>query len=133
MGISWFIVDRLVLFPKEKVLKIKDAAITVEVADTSGKRAKGLSGRNSIDENKGMLFVFDESGYYSFWMKDILISLDFVWISKGQIVQINENVRPEDYPPPKFFTPKSPVDSVLEVNAGTVKRFNLQVGDKISF
>lgn len=133
VGLSWFVADRLVLFPKEKVLKIGNAAFTVEIADTPGKRAKGLSGRESLVENRGMLFVFDEPGYYPFWMKDMLIPLDFIWINEGRIFQINENIKPEDYPPPKFFTPKYPTDSVLEINAGTVKKLNIKIGDKVSF
>lgn len=133
VGISWFVADRLAIFSKEKVFKIGDAAITVEIADTPGKRAKGLSGRESLAENRGMLFVFDKPGYYSFWMKDMLIPLDFIWLNGGEIIQINENIRPKDYPPPKFFTPKYPADSVLEINAGTAKKLNIKIGDKISF
>lgn len=132
-GISWFIADRLGILYREKILKINDAIFAVEVADTPGSRAKGLSGRESLGENRGILFVFDEPGYYSFWMKDMLISLDFIWINNDEIVQVNENIRPEDYPPPKYFTPKYPADSVLEVNSGTIKKFNIKPGDKVSF
>ena len=134
VGISWFVADRLgFVREKEKTLEINDAVFTVEIADTPGKQIKGLSDRDHLDENKGMLFVFSEPAYYPFWMKDMLIPLDFIWIKGDKVVDVNQNIRPEDYPPPKYFTPKYPADSVLEVNAGTVAKFNIKVGDKVSF
>ncbi|OGZ33897.1 MAG: hypothetical protein A2Y98_03465 [Candidatus Portnoybacteria bacterium RBG_19FT_COMBO_36_7] len=116
-----------------KPLYINDVKILVEVADTAQKQVQGLSGRSSLPENQGMLFIFDRPDHYSFWMKEMNFTLDFIWISGRQIVQINENIQPQDYQPPKTLTPNEKVDMVLEVNAGLVQKMNIKVGDKIIF
>jgi len=116
-----------------KSLKINETEFFVEIADTPEERAKGLSGRQSLPEDQGMLFLFNEADFYSFWMKDTLIPLDFIWIQNDQIVEITDNVRPEEYQPPQVLTPKEKINAVLEVNAGFVEKFDIKVGDKISF
>ncbi len=133
IGFLALVIDRFFIMPKENIIKIGNTAIIIEVADTPGTRARGLSGRPSLPENHGMLFVFDKADYHPFWMKEMLIPLDFVWIENGRIVEITENVKPEDYPPPNFFASKYATDKVLEINAGAAKKFNIKAGDKINF
>ena len=116
-----------------KSIKINGAEISVEIAATPEKRDKGLSERKSLPENQGMLFLFEEPDYYSFWMKDTLIPLDFIWIRDGKVVGITQNIKPEDYQPPQVLAPKEKVNAVLEVNAGFVEKFNIKVGNKIIF
>lgn len=116
-----------------KEVKIKGNIIKVEVADTREKREKGLSGRQSLPENQGMLFVFDTFGYYSFWMKDMNFSLDFIWISGNEIKEITRNVRPEDYQSPKTLSSKNKIDKVIEVNAGLAEKLGIKEGDKLEF
>ena len=75
----------------EKIMAIGDKKIGVQIADTAEKRKNGLSGITSLKENSGMLFVFDTKGASPlFWMKDMLIPLDLIWISNGKIVQIDK-------------------------------------------
>jgi hypothetical protein len=105
----------------------------VEIADTDEKRMQGLSGRESLPENQGMLFVFDVSDYHTFWMKDMNFSLDFIWISRNQIVEISRNIKPEDYQPPKTLVPGNKIDKVLEVNAGFAEKIGIKEGDKLEF
>lgn len=70
-------------------IKINDAVIDVEIVRSSKEIIKGLSFRESLDENKGMLFIFDEPGRYNFWMKDMGFSLDILFISEDlKIIQI---------------------------------------------
>jgi len=114
-------------------LHINDTKIFVEVADTVQKQAQGLSGRDSLPENQGMLFVFNQPNYYSFWMKEMKFPLDFVWIDNKQVAEITQNVQPQDYQPPKTLTPKEKVDMVLEINAGEAEKLNIKVGDKIIY
>lgn len=117
-------------------LQINDTLLKVEVADTAAKRSKGLGGRQSLGENEGMLFVFDRADKYPFWMKGVSFALDFVWIKGDAVVDVLENV-----PPPvpgqsdaalPIYTAKEEIDKVLELNAGSVKKFNIKAGDKIS-
>jgi len=119
--------------PKVITAQVGGAQVQVELADDQAERAQGLSGRTSLPENSGMLFVFDTPDFYAFWMKDTLVPLDFVWINRGAVVEITENVQPADYQPPRTLSPRQPVDKVLELKAGTVKNLGIKVGDKVTF
>ena len=114
-------------------LRVGGAEFLVEVANTVVKRYKGLSGRESLAENQGMLFTFSHSARYPFCMRGMRIPLDFVWIRDGVVVEVLENVRPKDYPPLRSVIPKVPFDSVLEISVGTVSRLGLRVGDTVEF
>lgn len=117
--------------PQFKILKIKEREILVEIAQTISKREKGLSGRDFLPENQGMLFIFEKPDYHRFWMKGMRFALDFIWIREKRIIDITEKVKPEDYQPPKTLTAKEPVDMVLEVNAGFVEKNGIKIGDEI--
>lgn len=117
-------------------LEIKGKTFQVEVADNFASRAQGLSFRESIEEDRGMLFVFPEAGMHGFWMKDMDFPIDIIWIQDDVIVGFSENAIPE---PEKslidlqLYYPPRDVQKVLEVKAGVVKKFGFQVGDKVSF
>ncbi len=117
--------------PEIKILKIGSKEILVEIADTEFRKRAGLSNREFLPENYGMLFVYDKPDYYSFWMKDMKFPLDFIWIRNNQIVEINEKIDPQTFPPPKTLTPNEKVDMILEVKAGFVEKFNIKIGEKI--
>jgi uncharacterized membrane protein (UPF0127 family) len=116
-----------------KTIKINDTKINIEEAKTPAEKSQGLSDRSSLPANQGMLFYFDTLGNYSFWMKGMNFPLDFIWISGNEIVEINEDIKPSDYQPPKSLIPKNEVDKVLEVNAGFSKKNNIKIGDKVQF
>lgn len=111
-------------------LFIKGREIQVEVARTPGERAVGLMGRKHLGKEEGMLFVFEEEGYHSFWMKDTLIPLSIAFIDKkGQIVKITD-MKPltmTSHPPPK------PILYALEMNQGWFSRNGIRVGDIVGF
>lgn len=114
-----------------RTLTISKTIFTVEVADTFVSRAKGLSGHAPLPAKHGMLFVFKSPSDGAFWMQGMLFPLDFVWIKKGIVVGVTENARPIKEIGYKLYYPPMPVDNVLEVNAGTVKRFGIRMGDKV--
>lgn len=131
-------------FYENKIMEINGKSIVVEIADTLEKQAKGLSGRQSMPGDQGMLFIFSAPDHYSFWMKDMLFDLDFIWISGNTVAEIDKNVKPEDYEPastrrsslggpPKVLIPKNKIDKVLEVNAGTAERLGIKEGDEVKF
>lgn len=104
-----------------------DVTIEAEVADTEDERMRGLSNRDSLPQNRGMLFVFPEEGQWGFWMKDTRIPLDMIWAAAdGTIVTIAKNVRPESYP--AIYKPVAPARYVLEVNAGFAEAHALAEG-----
>ena len=116
---------------KEKVpsaLQIGDTIIKVEIADTEMEQAQGLSGRESLPTNMGLLFIFEKSGKYGFWMKDMRFPIDIAWLdSDYKIVYIETSLSPATYP--KVFYPQTEARYVLEVNAGFLASHNLVVGE----
>ena len=108
---------------------------TVEMATTTLEEARGLSFRTSLAEGTGMLFTFSPS-IQNFWMKDMNFSIDIIWIANGKIVGFAQNAKPEPGVPLwelTIYTSPAGVDRVLEVNAGTVAKDNIQVGDPVTF
>lgn len=118
---------------KTEEMRINGKIIKVEIAGTLEKQEKGLSGRQSLPENQGMLFIFNRPDFYSFWMKDMNFSLDFIWIRGDEVLEITRNVKPEDYQPPIILTPKNKIDKVLEINAGMAEKIGIKEGNKIIF
>ncbi len=119
-----------------KSVTIGTKAIPVEIANTSVSRAQGLSGRANLDQNGGMLFIFDSKGVEpGFWMKDMLIPLDLIWIASGKVVKIDKDVQPPTNGTPdnqlQVYYPGQPIDYVLEVNAGFSDSNHIQVGNRV--
>lgn len=115
---------------------INNKEVKIEIADTNETRIQGLSGRKSMPQDAGMLFVFENKDYYSFWMPDTYFPLDLIWISGDTIVDITENV--PNYPGPgneslPRYRPTQPADKILELNAGSAKSMNINIGDKIRY
>lgn len=109
---------------------VADTPLTIEVADTPEKRTQGLSGRAFIEENYGMLFVFERKDRHGFWMYDMQTAIDIFWLTDdGIILGIEENVQPETYP--TIFYPEAPVTYVLETRAGHARALSLSAGDSM--
>jgi uncharacterized protein len=115
-------------------VSIGQTVIPVELATTTAAVQKGLSGRTSLDNQSGMLFIFSKPDIYRFWMPDMHFPIDIIWISDGKIVDISEDVS-DDFDPanPRFYKPVKPAQYVLEVNAGFSSSKNIQVGDTVVF
>jgi hypothetical protein len=108
--------------------------ITLEVRDTQAGRALGLMGREKLDDDEGMLFVFEKPGIYSFWMKNMKISIDMIWIdSSGVIVHIEEDVPPCVTDSCDIYSPGAEAVQVIETSASFVTRYDVVVGDKVEF
>lgn len=106
----------------------------VEVADSEEARIRGLMFRESIPDNYGMLFVFDEEDIRSFWMKNTLIYLDIIYLNKNKrIVDMYINVAPCKKDPCKNYISAKPAKYVLELKGNRVKDLNLKKGDFIFF
>lgn len=110
---------------------IDDLEIVVELADTHELRKQGLSNRESLDSDKGMLFVMPSRAMSSFWMKDMNFPLDIVWIDGDKVANISYDLEAEGPSPKKSYSSGSPVNYVLEVNAGFCKEHGIEVGDKV--
>ena len=111
----------------DTTITVQEESFYIEYADTVEERTQGLSGRTEIEENYGMLFIFPEPGTYGFWMKDMRISIDILWITEnGTIVGIEDSVSPDTYP--TVFRAPVPISYVLETKAGEARRKGWEVG-----
>jgi uncharacterized membrane protein (UPF0127 family) len=109
----------------------KTVTLQVEVADTAGSRAQGLMHRKRLADNAGMLFVFEETSSWGFWMKNTLIPLSIAFIGEDwrivDIVDMDVAADPANGPFP-IYESKKPYKYALEVNQGFFKRKGLDVG-----
>ena len=120
------------------MVTIGSASFVVEVADTGESRQQGLSGRESLDEGTGMLFVFNQERFLTFWMKEMNFPLDMVWIDAScKVVDISRDVpAPEpgqtlaDLP---TYGPETPAMYVLEINAGASAAAGFGPGEMVAF
>ena len=79
-----------------------------------------------------MVFPFNKADYYSFWMKDMKFPIDIIYLKDKKIVTIFENVLPQSSDQnPEILNPEEPSDTVLEINAGLARKYNLKKGDII--
>jgi len=115
-------------------LRIKNELLNIEISADELSRTKGLSGRESLGENWGMIFIFEEEAKHNFWMKDMNFPLDILYIKNDEIVEIFKNVKILDnYGEFTEIFPKEKADKVLELNAGWCDIHDVRVGDKIEY
>ena len=114
------------------VLRINNQSVSLIIADTEEERDKGLGDRESMPDNTAMLFVFDVSDTYAFWMKDMKFPIDIVWLDENKrVVHIVESAMPESYP--ENFIPPQKSLYVIELNAGLVSKYGIKVGNILNF
>lgn len=109
----------------------KNLKVLLEVAATDEERQKGLMNRPELANDRGMVFVFRPAQQVTFWMKDTLISLDMIFISKGKIVKIVKNAVPNQTT--TLYPSVYPVTEVIEVNGGFSSSNMIKVGDRVVF
>jgi uncharacterized membrane protein (UPF0127 family) len=109
-----------------------DNCVTVEVVSKQADLERGLMFRTSMDQDKGMLFVFAQDDKYSFWMKNMHFSLDMLWISlDGHIVYIGQDIPACSTDPCPVYTPDQMARYVLELNSGFTALHHWKVGDSL--
>jgi uncharacterized membrane protein (UPF0127 family) len=110
-------------------ISIKGYTLTVELATTPTSRGCGLSHRDELSQNHGMLFVFPESRPHTFWMKDTSIPLSIAFLDdSGQIFSIQDMVPLQT---DKQYHSSQPANYALEVNQGWFSRHGIEVGDVV--
>jgi uncharacterized membrane protein (UPF0127 family) len=111
----------------DSIIKVLD----IEIADTPYKTETGLMYRNSMENNQGMLFVFEDMRPRSFYMKNTRFALDIIYINdKKEIVSFQKNAQPFN----ETSLPSGvPAKYVLEINAGLADAWGLSLGDKIDW
>ena len=113
--------------------------VSVEIADTERLRQRGLMYRKTLSPTEGMIFVFEEQGFYPFWMKNTLIPLDLFWLAPdGTIVSIQRDVPPcgntsefDDGCPTWPPAAGTRALYVIETVAGFATRHGVAVGQRV--
>lgn len=120
-----------------KIVTINGNNFEVEIVSSEEGRKTGLSKYDSLDENRGMLFVFEQKEVRpAFWMKGMKFPIDIIWIKDGKVKEITEDVPTLDSNTTSSlvptYSPKSNVNYVLELKAGVVKSKGIKVGNSVS-
>lgn len=124
-------------FKKEAELVLKNAndsiikKLDIEIADDEYKTQTGLMYRDQMGELEGMLFVFPDEDFRSFYMKNTNIPLDIIYIDADKkIVSFQKNAQPNNE---TSLPSNAPAKYVLEINAGLADEWQLEVGDKMEY
>ena len=116
--------------PLEIVTKNGVQVFSVELATTEQEKETGLMYRRELPDGKGMLFDFSPEQQVSMWMKNTYIPLDMIFIrADGRILRIAENTEPLST---KIIPSGGPAKGVLEVIAGTAKKYGIAPGDRVA-
>lgn len=115
-----------------KVARIGEARVNAEVVESLPAQQRGLSGRESLAPDGGMLFVYPDKDIRHFWMPNMNFALDVLWIADGVVVGWQENIpfQSTDGSIPRFQS-NVPVDMVLEINSGWIAQNKAKIGDKV--
>jgi len=115
-----------------KYVKISGQMVKVDLALTQKEQEQGLSGRENLKNDEGMLFIFPKPLVNYFWMKDMNFPIDMIWIDKNfRVIYIQENALPSSYP--DSFGPGVDNQYVLELSSGFSEKNNLKIGDRAEF
>lgn len=114
----------------------QNTTVHLEVADTAEERERGLMFREELDENHGMLFVYEEEAPRSFWMKNTLIPLDIIFLGSDKTIINIEKAYPEPNTSDsnlERYRSESPAQYVIEVNQNFTERKGIEKGDRVEF
>jgi uncharacterized membrane protein (UPF0127 family) len=101
----------------------------VELAQTTEQLKSGLSNRKFLGENSGMLFVCENAGKHSFWMKDMNFPVDIIWIdSDNKVIDITKDAQPCGLDECEIYRAPSAVKYVLELPAGFSQKHSIETG-----
>jgi uncharacterized protein len=106
---------------------------SVELAEDDTSRARGLMYRETLAQDRGMLFILPEESNYPFWMKNTMIPLDIIWIDENwNVARIASSVQPCKSEPCEVINPGATSRYVLELNSGTAESIGLKEGSRLS-
>jgi hypothetical protein len=114
-------------------LTINNKTYKLETAKTVLERSRGLSNRQELCDNCGMIFFAKNDSIQPFWMKNTLIPLDMIWVnSRGQVVEIKQaTVENNPSKPQNIYRNSTPAQYVIELNYQETDKINLKIGDTI--
>ena len=117
--------------PAEDRISIRDAAVSIETAETPFDQQRGLGGRDDLPWDSGMLFVYSTPAHINMWMKNMRFDIDIVWIRENRIVDMAWRARHAVPEPLPIYRPREAADMVLEVPAGYAEANGWRIGDAV--
>ncbi len=117
--------------PVSAILSVNEEKIELEVANTPEQQQLGLMFRTDLPPNRGMLFPFNPPTIVNFWMKNVSISLDMIFVRDGIVKNIAHNVPPCTKEPCPLYDSRVEIDQVIELAGGRAKELNIKRGDRI--
>ncbi|MDP3836758.1 MAG: DUF192 domain-containing protein [bacterium] len=127
------VVLALVLKKEFYQVSVGSCDFEAEVVTTAKAHYLGLSGRKSLDVDKGMLFLFDNKADHTFVMRDMNFPLDIIFISDNRVVNLYQDLPPEDTVTKMSYHSGAPVNAVLEVPAGSSRACGIGVGSQVKW
>ena len=110
-------------------ITVNGHSLIVELAATPAARTCGLSHREDLPQNRGMLFIFSSPGPETFWMKDTLIPLSIAFVDNaGQIMNIQDMIPMQTE---ELYSSQGPARYAIEVNQGWFERQGIAAGDQV--
>lgn len=107
---------------------INNTPLTVKLADTKAKQAKGLQDTPNLSQDEGMLFCYSQEKKPSFWMKNTTIPLSIAFIDKDMLITQINDLEPLSK---KSIKSNKKIKWALEVNQGWFADNNISIGDKV--
>jgi uncharacterized membrane protein (UPF0127 family) len=111
------------------VLRIASHPLKVEVAKDEAQRSKGLMFRKSMPAEEGMLFIFDDPGYYAMWMKNTLIPLSVAFVDHAGVILNIADMEPQTL---DTHLAAGPALYAIETNKGWFAAHHVKAGDKVT-
>ncbi|MAZ77073.1 MAG: hypothetical protein CMF39_00155 [Legionellaceae bacterium] len=132
------VLTKEVKFQKEGELTLRKAQndsvlvqLDIEISKGEYETQTGLMYRSSMENNRGMLFIFEDERPRYFYMKNTQFALDIIYVNgNGEVVSIQKDAQPLNQ---TSLPSEGPAQYVLEVNAGLSDLWNLEKGDIMDF
>jgi uncharacterized membrane protein (UPF0127 family) len=115
--------------PRTTVLHVGSQALKVEIAASEAERNRGLMFRKSLPREEGMLFIFDDPGYYAMWMKNTLIPLSVAFVDREGVILNIADMAPQTL---DSHLAAGPALYAIETNKGWFAAHHVQAGDKVT-
>ena len=133
-GVIYFCNRRPVFRGEYKLFSVSQQFLgNIDVLTDKRQQYRGFSRQNQPCPDCGLLFIWPILAQPTMVMRDMSFALDFIWLRDRQIVQFTENAAPEGHNPQIEYQPDQPVDAVLEMPSGFIRRHNLQIGQSLSW
>ncbi|OGI05026.1 MAG: hypothetical protein A2104_02775 [Candidatus Melainabacteria bacterium GWF2_32_7] len=110
---------------------INNKKVFLEVANTAEKRQLGLMYRDNLEENQGMIFLFDMPDYVNFWMKNVKIPLDILFIYKNKVVTMYSMVPACENDSCELYPSRYKIDYAIELKGGFCHKNKIKAGQTV--